>query len=312
MSKALSTLTALDAYIRKEFDLSYEMALGDKTNYLTTLASEAPANGRVVRFPFFQNSTTVRAFNEGEPVQFDTLKGEYVEIALKKFAQAIEIPKLDFENKLYQTMLTERTQGIATQMAWMPWERIITALVEGNTNAYYTMWDGQLFFSNTHSIFGQAYDNLLAGALNKANFIAAKTTLRNIPAGPDGRFLPMGNAKFYLIVPPALAYDAYELINNSWAPQATFNTENILKAEAEIIVDERLTDANDWYLCASLPSMKPFVHLRHEGAAGSRTLVSQIRPEDENVYNLDAYRWLATSFEECFPSQFYLCVKVVN
>lgn len=307
-----ASISEIDALIQTKYDLSYADALNSKPDWHSNITESQDCNGRIVQFPFYLDDIEITVTDEGVAPDYQTMTGKIQNIEWKKFSGGVQIKQVDFDNSMNQSMLVKRTQGLATQMAYQPLDRLINALNVGDTDSYYTTWDGQQLFSNTHDIKGTTYDNLLAGTLTKANFILAKTRLFEIPWGPNGKYLPMTGAQFYLIVPPALMYDAKELMQNTLLPETGFNTENILKAEATVIVDEGLTDSNDWFLIATLPQMKPFVHIENRTTAGNNSLISEISPDSPSVRDHDMYRWSIKSFQEVFPMAFFLCIKVVN
>lgn len=313
MSSTLAQLTQLTEELSNQYDISYAEALAAKQVRLDDLSDRIPTNQRAILFPFIYNGIGVQTLQEGEPPVYQTLVGEYVRIAVKKFSASAAIKRLDYNDPTFQSLLIKRVQGLGTQMAHNAWKRLIDALRLGDTDTYYTMYDGKQLFSDTHSINGITFDNKRTGVLSATTLNEAITLLQTVPYGPSGAYLPMVGARFYLVVDPSNFIAARQLVSSAWIGDTNgAQIDNQYRGLAEIIVDEQLSGApGTWYLIAALPNNKPFVTIQNNTAPGSG-LVSEINANDDAVKNFDEFRWSWTSFEESFPTQFFQMVKYIN
>ena len=312
MPEPINDLLVLSEMLNDSFQVTYADYLNRKSNWSNQLILPAPCRNRKIHFPFIYDGADLDIVNEGDPPAYNTLLGQDVSIALKAVKGGVSIRQIDFEDPMYQNQLFAQVKGLGIKAAYHNNRRLVNALINGDTDTYYTMYDGELLFSNSHSIGGYSFDNLGAGTLSATSFAEAKTKLRQIPWGSKGEYLPMEGSTFYLVVPPQLSYTAKALMKNTWDPADNKYTENILRGEAEVIVDEQLgDDADDWYLIAELPDMKPFVNVYHQ-TLNSMNLVPEVDPSSDAVKNHDEYRWSLKMFRETFPTHFWLMIKYVN
>jgi hypothetical protein len=195
--------------------------------------------------------------------------------------------------------------------------RVFTALETGDTDAYYTMYDGAQLFSNSHLVGadGRPWDNLLAGTgvtatTLKADLQSAINQFNRIPWGPGNQFMPIEGARFTVIAPKELELAFREVLYNKQNPDATYNTENVWSGLADLFTTNLLNDTNNWYLLMDIAGTKPFIHLRHT-TQSSRRLISEIEPGSQADLH-DQYRWWVKTFEEVFPNQYWLLLKVLN
>jgi len=314
MADTLKELIVLDEILNNLFDTTYYSELdAQDAPARQLLTSPIPGTGRRIHFPFLLPNAQLEWLKEGNPHVYRQMEGHDVEIEFQKLAGGHEVRLLDLGTPFFNDLIMRQIEGLAVQLRHKPVQRISTILEDGDSDTYYTMWDGELLFSNSHSINGVTWDNLLGGALSSTTFRTAMTTLDTVPLGPDGEPLYMGASKYYLVVPPALKFTAMELMNSSWnvdTGTARGSYENILKGAAEVIVLPDLTDTNDWYLIAEYPSTKPFVHIQNPEHPA--TLISEIDWNSPNVLNNDRYQWSVKTFQEVYPTQFFQMVKVVN
>ena len=79
-----------------------------------------------------------------------------------------------------------------------------------------------------------------------------------------------------------------------------------------MIIENNLSDDNDWYVCAELAGgYKPFVNLVQK-TRGSNSLVSLTNPNDLSVFNNDRLEWGIKSFEAVSVIRPELWVKSVD
>lgn len=124
--------------------------------------------------------------------------------------------------------------------------RSVVAVVEANDNAY----DGTAVFSTTHN-------NLLTEALSEQALQDAITKLR-LQSDPNG--LRIGLTPRWLLIPAQLEFTARRILNSGviYQPGTGVGSANVVQGIVDYIVDEYLTDPNDWYLLAD-PNEAPLV-----------------------------------------------------
>ncbi len=135
--------------------------------------------------------------------------------------------------------------------------KMMSDLLVGGTAA--TCFDGQNFFSNTHSFADSGtFDNLLGGAGTaianiKTDWAAAKAAMR---AFPNGNAEPINRVPNMVWCPPELEAVFLEFATATMIASTT----NVYTGSFVLVVDPYLTDADDWYaICTDAP-MKPIIH----------------------------------------------------
>lgn len=134
--------------------------------------------------------------------------------------------------------------------------RSIVANLEANPNTY----DGYALFEDTH------HHNLLGSAALSEEKLAAAILALRTQTDPNG--LRLSLTPQVLVIPPALELTARRILQSTTVPQpyggagtsgpdltsiqhARGGT-NVLQGVVDYIVEDYLTDANDWYLFASV------------------------------------------------------------
>lgn len=308
MSKPISSIVALSLIVNDHYQGIYQDVV--KT-WIDEFTQEIPCEDEEVNFPFKLPTVGLKEYRIGEAPAYRSLMAEETNIRLKKFADGVRISVLDWENPLKQAILMDDVKRLSVAASQLPFDRGLKSLIEGDTNPYYTVHTGEQFFSAAHSIGGYTYSNLdtTIGALTADAYFAIKTKMRQIPWGPNGKPLPMKGAKWYVIIPPQLEKIARQIFNVTHVYEENIYSENILINDAQIIVDEEFSDANDWYVAFTLPGVKPLVHLKHK-TLSARNVLAQIKEEDPAVRDHDEYRWSVKTFEEVFPALFFMFTKV--
>lgn len=294
------------------FHLSYNQAVSQANNWGVRLAKTVPTNTKEVNFPFLLQSMGIKETDIGVSPDYLDTDAILVQYALKKWGNAARIPIIEFENPLYQSMLMDNVQSLASELAYFPTIKACDILNNGDTSSYLA-YDGQNFFSNSHVLpNGQSFDNLLnTNPLGTTGITAALDALDSVKYGPYGRVLPLGGQKDVLVVPTGLRYTAEALIRNSQVYLATFNSENPYQgAVDEVIVDNHLTNNGSWYVLRFYQNIFPLIHIEHTKEV--RQFIALISPENVNVYEQDNYQWVAKSFENYVPGQFPLAVKCLT
>lgn len=262
------------------------------------------------KVPYIQPSTVPTWGEIGRGIQTGDVKVEYADVALLEISDSLNIKKNDFVDPVMRQQLMGAVAIKAAMLENRLWYRLCQILEEGDTSAWIVQ-DGQNFFSDSHSFFGQAYDNLLSGNLdpnNVAPYEEATTRLRNIP-WTNGEYLQTDAMKVYLVVPEALRYRAKELIRNQQVFRSNIVSENPYFDEVEVIVTPALTNPYDWYLLGTLGNLKPFLHAKHT-QFGDWEVIEKIAPTDENVFQRGSYEWFFLAQRAVVPIGYPFAIKV--
>jgi phage major head subunit gpT-like protein len=158
-----------------------------------------------------------------------------------------------------------RIADLSKKAAQHPDKLLSEARVLGATTLCY---DGQ-FFHDTDHVIGSSgtFANVRAGAgATTANLItdfriarAAMLKFKNDAGEPfveSGMLLDRNSSPFVMVVPPDLQAAAEEMLFATTLSQ----TSNVMMGAARLVVDTRLTDANDWYLEYVADSIKPYIY----------------------------------------------------
>lgn len=308
-----TTLRNLDIQISDAYDVAMEAMLAAAPTWEEQLSFQETADQERVHFTFPYESIVIATGRQGDMTKFNNIKWQDVTFDLNKIHGGVEANVLEVNSPTFGPKIIKKASALPLHIKRQLQKMAATILNDGDTDAAYTTYDGQLFFANAHVVgLGNfAWDNLLAAnPLNEAGLNAAFNALRTIPWGANGEPLPMEGAKFWLIVPPALQYTASMFMHNSNLPTATFNTENPFKGVAELLVVDLLDDVNDWYLAWTMGDMFPFVHMRHRTLA-TRALISDLAPDGEAAKQ-DKSTWKCQTYEGFYMANYIHVVKSTN
>ena len=307
MAISLATLNALTRVIVSGMNLKYRESVADKAAWRNRFAFPKSVNRRVVTLAWLYDSIRLEEQAIGQPPTYQAVYGESTTVDLKEYGAAVRIGIYDAaEDDTGEFMAQAQEIGLAA--ARFPEEQMIDAL--NNGIASYTMYDGQPLFSSTHSRNGNAYDNLLAGALDAPNLQAARTAMARFPTDKNE---PSNIIPSDLVVPMELGYQARQLINNTLSNVATIYTENVLQGIMVMHEDARLTDPTDWFVMHTDEGLthKPFVHLQHRDFAPMR-IIPELDPNTDAYKIFREYRWWGRTLERVWPTHPFFFIRMVN
>lgn len=162
-----------------------------------------------------------------------------------------------------KTVLSQHMKGQIANLGstfrkqW-PSKKVIEAIEGGTVNLAY---DGVAFFSNPSG--NRVFDNLLAGTgitldKVKADYASARAAMARFP---DDHGTPLNIVGSVALIPPELESVFKELTKS----QVIEGTTNVNYGSLNVVVDARLTDANDWYLLAGEEFIKPVIVVNSGG-----------------------------------------------
>jgi phage major head subunit gpT-like protein len=170
----------------------------------------------------------------------------------------LKVDKFALRNDQMQGIQT-RIKDLAARAKVFPAKLMMELVVAGSSGLCY---DGQAFFSASHSEGASGtQSNLLSGtgvtlAQLKTDFDAAVAAMLGFK---DDQGQPMqeddSRMKLLIVAPGALRAKFQELLNSSFIA----TSDNVMKGAAELVISNRLTDANDWYLFDMGGVVKPLI-----------------------------------------------------
>lgn len=190
---------------------------------------------------------------EGEAITYDDLaQGPTKRWIHKTYSLGVKITEELIEDSLYPDIPTEMKSltgelGASAEetLAILAWDM----LNNGTSTANHTAADGLALFSGSHTyIDGSTWSNLLSPAADLSQ-TALQTAIDNFETTKDeqGRYVIRKASK--LIVNPANAWKAKELLNSAYDPESANNAVNTIKdRNLKLIVSPYYTDTDAFTL----------------------------------------------------------------
>lgn len=213
------------------------------------------------------------------PRQIQNAKTRDVIVVNKTFEETLAVPKEKIEDDQHG-VYAPLAAALGQQAAKWP-DQLVAAAIRANGLTF----DGKAMFANDHPTYApagatQTYDNLLALALNAANFGTARASMMTT-IGADGE--PLQVMPDLLVVPPQLEGVAREILNNQFIPNSagTATTENVWRGAAKLLViPELMADATTWYLFDTRNVIKPFMFQLRQAP----NFVFRNKPTDDSMF----------------------------
>jgi len=216
------------------------------------IATKVPSTARSEDYSWIGSVPRMRKM-EGERAPKQLLDYTYT-ITNEEYEASIIVNHADIKDD--QTgQYGPRARAIGEAVKTFPDELLFLDLIpNGTTN---TCYDGQFFFDSDHPIgdSGTTQSNLGSTALDAAAFQAARTVLRKMK-DDQGRPTFNNNMDLLLVIPPELESTAKTILE---AEIGASGATNIYANNARILVNNWLTDTNNWYLFNTAGTIKPFV-----------------------------------------------------
>lgn len=167
----------------------------------------------------------------------------------------------------------------------LPDEIVFSLVSNGFTNVCY---DGKAFFATDHKVGKTTASNkgtkklsIATLAAAQASYGAARIALMKLKSD-EGRSL---NIKpNILLVPPALADIANSLMT---VDRLEDGKPNIFKGTAEVVIDNRLTSDDAWFLLDTTKAIKPFIYQERK----KPTFVSQTDLNSDDVFSRKKFKF---------------------
>lgn len=290
------------------FHVTYEELSKNQDIWFGQLKYDRRTNRKEIDFVWLQDRFGPKEGKRKQAPQYRTLEGNTYRVPLRKWEDAVEVDTFDvYEDD--EDLVLRQAMAIAQNASRHEQDLMVEKLRLGNTSAVKT-WDLENLFSTTHPKGGTTFSNLLSlGALSKTTFQAARTAMQRFPSD-EGSLNPLGILGNKLVVPPDVEYTAKELMQNTYVKGGSGEAENVLQGMADVLIDARLTDVDDWYLLASDGVVKPFVTIRHK-VEGDPVLNAETDVNSEAFKNHEAFRWWYRYFMEVAPTKPEYLIKVL-
>lgn len=247
--------TSLNALFMKEYKAALQASLVGK---LATLVS---SKTKIEQYNFLGDIPKTKEFVDEREVQ--ALRNYDFTVTVKKWENTIGVNEDDLKDGLLGG-IQMRVATLSEEAAMHPSRYLTERRIAGTTELCY---DGKALYADDHlaPIDGSAQDNLLAGAgITLANLktgiAAAKKALLSFQTD-TGRKFNNGSMRMAVICPPDLEWTFRELLN---ATLSGGGDSNVYKGAAELIVDNELSDVNDWYLDIISTPIRGFLYQMRE------------------------------------------------
>lgn len=213
--------------------------------------------------------------------------------SLSAFKYTIENEDWEATVEVDRNHIEDDQYGIYTPQAMMAGEsakqlpdEIVFELVN---NAFVNKcYDGKAFFATDHKVGKTTASNkgtkklsIVTLAAAQASYGAARIALMKLKSD-EGRSLNI--RPNILLVPPALADIANSLMT---VDRLEDGKPNIFKGTAEVVVDNRLTSDDAWFLLDTTKAIKPFIYQERK----KPTFVSQTDLSSDDVFSRKKFKF---------------------
>jgi len=252
------------AGMRTEFMKAYEVAAKDYEKLATSITSTKSSE----TYPWLGGVPKMHEWKD-ERIPQGLLEHNFT-IANRDWESSIAVDRNAIEDEQYG-QINVRIRELATEAARFFDELAFTLIGQGiNTTGTagtiyegvtLTCYDGKAFFATNHSEGDSGtQSNRGSSALSATALQAAITAMRKFK---NDKGKPAHIAPNLLVVPPDLEWEAKELLNSQFYPEEGTTTTkmavNVLKGSLDLLVNDYLTDTDNWYLFDTKRVVKPLI-----------------------------------------------------
>jgi phage major head subunit gpT-like protein len=308
-NNTLKQLVDLDVDIRTQFQVRFEEVESNEV-WLPRLSTNMSTNKLVLTQQWIHDHAQITETDFGQPPTYHEMTGEYTQIPLKIYEDALYLSAYDMEED-NTGQISERAADLGARAAKHPQDLAAAALAAGDTSDDYLIYDGQRFFANAHpKPDGSTFDNLLAGVFDATNYQAGRTAMQRFYSDL-GSSDPYGIKPNFVIAPPDLEITVLQVLRNAEIAITGGPVTNQLQGTATPIFESRLTDTNDWYLASTELGIMPFIDIRHS-RFGNFNLHSEISDDDPAFRDHGQRRWWLRAVLRVFFTRPETMIKYVN
>lgn len=305
---SLAEINALTPVIQAGLNLKYRETVENEANWEGKFTFPKSSTLRTITLQWLYDTIRLEQQPIGKPPVYQMSSGFTTTLDLEQWGVALKLGIYDVEEDTTGMMLAQ-AQEVGLSAARFGQERIIGALNNGDSSSF-PMYDGENYFSSSHTRNGNTYDNLQAGALNAVNLQAQRVVMARFPTDKNepSNILPTD-----MFVPMELDITARQLIFGSQDPDDNKHMENQLKGIVALHASAEFTDDNDWWLLHTGAGMthKPFINIMH-AVFGQLAVTPEIGPNTQAFREYSEYRWWARMLRRIYPTHPFFAIKVVN
>lgn len=232
--------------LKAEFSLAYRNEVISDTvgQFVTTINTTQP----VQKYPLMDPAPMMREFlDERRP---SGLSVHSMSIEDKVFESTIAVDRRAMEDDQLD-LIRLRVRELANRVAHHRHQMVVQLLTNGSSVVGY---DGESLLSETHSIRGTNYSNLIQYQLSDYSLRQATSQMMSIP---DSEGVPLGIVPDTLLVGPSTMWTALQLVESETAASPNGVT-NVFKGRMKVIVTPFIS-GNQWYLLDTKRPMRSVI-----------------------------------------------------
>jgi phage major head subunit gpT-like protein len=302
-------LAELEIDIQNHFDMRFNDVVKNY-DWFSRISTPVTTNQMQFTESFVLDYAQITESDIGSPPRFKQMEGDSTVIKLRQFDDGVGIfaPELTADR---QGQLLNNIAELGGRAAMFPQDLATDVLIRGDTSDDYLIYDGQRFFANAHPKAGTTFDNLLAGTFDSANFQIVRTAMMRF-FSDLGTTEPYGAEPNYVLYPPDIEVDVYNVLNNTVVSSSGAAIENAQKGLADPLRVKKLIDTTDWYVATTeLGGVMPLLDIRHS-EFGDFILHSENGMDTDAFRDHFQYRWWVRALRNVFPTRPETMIKVVN
>ncbi len=233
---------------------------------------------------------------EGEPTEYEDFVDGYDSVyTTKTFSRGIRITQEMIEDDQYSVM-SNRTKALSNATRYrMEYDHFSLFVNAANTNVF-TGGDGLALASTAHTLIGVAGTTIGNYVSTNLTLGALETAFAHFRNMKNDQNLFVYTEPNTLLVPPALEFDAWEILNSAGKPGTANNDDNYFKSKLKLVVSPFLTDTNCWAILADKRYGAPIsfnrvpVSFKNDGDFDTDDLKMKARVRYS--YGASDWRWL--------------------
>ena len=259
--------------INQGFSKVFVDQMGDVSGDQSKIATEVISNTKTMNYAWLGDFPRMREW-VGDRVLKDLSAYTY-QITGKKFESTIEVDRDDIE---YDNLgiVKPRIQMMASE-AVEHYDELVFGLLETQGLCY----DGDPFFSDTHTVGDALFSNIGTKKLTAASLLEYRAQMRGLTTEVGS---PLRIKPTLLLVPPELEAKAIDILVKEFL---LGGETNVTKGLMDYLVCDWLTDASAWYMMDVSRPLKPIILQKNKEIK----FVAMDKDDDENVFMRDKFRY---------------------
>lgn len=305
-------IAATSVVINNLFQESYKAGLGLNNNWVGPHVREFDTAKRAVDFVFYGNWNAPTQVGELQEYQYKEILGYLYELGMNEYQDGVQITKRDWlDDDL--GILTSQVQALAEKYASIWRFLAVDILNNGATSAVQT-YDGVPLYDNAHIVGAGTFDNLFAGTGTFADDLDTAYEFMELFVD-DTNQVRDDNTPTHVVFHPSLRS---EILTELESQGSTTDAKNsgVINPNFRLvspIMEQKLSDANDWFLFKSAGSQVPFIGITNNAASATgNALVSTNKTNANGQITDKIFKWAIHQIKALHPTHPHLHAKVVN